>query len=127
MFVPKNRGFKRQYVYGGAGMFDSIAGFITRLFTSNVASNVAKQITSSALNAGKFVAKEAGKKALNIGKTAAVDAGKKFIEKSVTKVFANKLTPKSKAILKKHAGVQMQQKANNLSNYMVRIHKTLIH
>ena len=25
MFIPKNRGFKRQYVYGGAGIFDSIA------------------------------------------------------------------------------------------------------
>ena len=101
MFVPKNRGFKRQYVYGGAGIFDSIASFFTRLFTSNAA----KAIASSAVDVGKSAAKELGKKALDAGKTAALDAGKKFIERSVTKA----LTPKSQAILEKHAGIPMQQ------------------
>ena len=35
----------------------------------------------------------------------AIDAGKRLIEKGITKV----LTPKSQAILQKHAGVPMQQ------------------
>lgn len=87
MFVPKNRGFKRQYVYGGAGIFDSIASSFTRLFTSDAA----RQIASSALDVGKSAAKELGQKALDVGKTAALDAGKKHVEKGVTKV----LTPKS--------------------------------
>ena len=33
MYVMKNHGFKRKYVYGGSGLFDSLA----RLFTSGVA------------------------------------------------------------------------------------------
>lgn len=101
MFVPKNRGFKRQYVYGGAGIFDSIASFFTRLFTSDAA----KQIASSALDVGKSAAKEVGMKAVDVGKNAALDAGKKLIEKGVTKA----LTPKSQSILQKHAGIPMQQ------------------
>ena len=101
MFVPKNRGFKRQYVYGGAGLFDSIASFFTRLFTSDAA----RQIASSALEVGKSAAKEVGKKALDVGKNVALDTGKKLIEKGVVKV----LTPKSQGILQKHAGVPMQQ------------------
>jgi len=101
MFIPRQRGFKRQYVYGGAGIFDSIASFFTRLFTSSAA----KQIASTALDAGKNAAKEIGKKAVNVGKNAALDAGKKLVERAATKV----LTPKSQSILQKHAGIPMQQ------------------
>ena len=101
MLLLKNRGFKRQYVYGGSGLFDSIASFIARLFTSSAA----KQIASTAVDVGKIAAKEVGKKAFDVGKNAVVDAGKKMIQKGVTKI----LTPKSQAILHKHAGVPMQQ------------------
>ncbi len=97
MFVPKNRGFKRQYVYGGTGIFDSIASFFTRLFSSNAA----RQIASTALDVGK----EVGKKAVDVGKNVAIDTGKKLIEKGVTKV----LTPNSQSILQKYAGVPLQQ------------------
>ena len=45
MFVMKNHGFKRKYVYGGAGIFDSLA----KLFTSGIA----KQLTSTAIDVGK--------------------------------------------------------------------------
>ena len=44
MLLLKNRGFRRQYVYGGSGLFDSIASFIARIFTSSAA----KQIASTA-------------------------------------------------------------------------------
>ena len=101
MFIPRQRGFKRQYVYGGAGIFDSIASFFTSLFTSSAA----KQIASTALNAGRTAAKDVGLKALDAGKAAALDAGKKLIEKGVTKV----LTPKPQAILQKHAGIPKQK------------------
>ena len=50
MLLLKNRGFKRQYVYGGSGLFDSIASFIARLFTSSAA----KQIASTAVDVGKM-------------------------------------------------------------------------
>ena len=67
-----------------------MVNFLTRMFTSNAA----KQIASSALDVGKSVAKEGAKKALEAGKSAAVDVGKKLVTKA--------LTPKSKKILQKH-------------------------
>ena len=72
----KNHGFKRKYVYGGAGIFDSLA----KLFTSGVA----KQLTSTAINVGK-----------EVGKKTAIDVGTKLVKKSshpkITKSIA-KLT-----------------------------------
>ena len=79
MIVTK-RGFKQRYAYSGSGIFDTIANFLTRIFTSGAA----KQIASSALNVGKNVAKEGAKKALEAGKSAAVDAGKKLVTKALT-------------------------------------------
>ena len=89
MIVPKH-GFKKRYAYGGSGIFDTIANFLARIFTSSAA----KQITSSSLDVDKSIAKEGAKKALEAGKTAAVDAGKKLV--------TNALTPKSKKILQKY-------------------------
>ena len=89
MIVPKH-GFKKRYAYGGSGIFDTMVNFLTRMFTSNAA----KQIASSALDVGKSVAKEGAKKALEVGKSAAVDVGKKLVTKA--------LTPKSKKILQKY-------------------------
>ena len=89
MIVPKH-GFKKRYQYGGSGIFDTVVNFLTRMFTSNAA----KQIASSPLDVGKSVAKEGAKKALEVGKSAAVDVGKKLVQKA--------LTPKSKKILQKY-------------------------
>ena len=85
MKVTKH-GFKKRYAYGGSGIFDTIAKFLT--------SNAAKQIASSALDVGKSVAKEGAKKALEVGTTIATDVGKKLVTKA--------LTPKSKKILQKY-------------------------
>ena len=85
MFVPKNRGFRRLYVYGGTGIFDSIGSFFTKLFTSNAA----KQLASTALDVGKSAVKDIGKKAVDVGKNAALDAGKKLFEKGVTKALTS--------------------------------------
>ena len=65
MFVMKNHGFKRKYVYGGSGLFDSLA----RLFTSGVA----KQLTSTAIDVGK-----------EVGKKPAIDVGTKLVKKVLT-------------------------------------------
>ena len=65
MYVMKNHGFKRKYVYGGSGLFDSLA----RLFTSGVA----KQLTSTAIDVGK-----------EVGKKRAIDVGTKLVKKVLT-------------------------------------------
>ena len=35
MIVPKH-GLKKRYAYGGSGVFDTIANFLARIFTSSV-------------------------------------------------------------------------------------------
>ena len=65
MYVMKNHGFKRKYVYGGSGLFDSLA----RLFTSGVA----KQLTSTAIDVEK-----------EVGKKTAIDVGTKLVKKVLT-------------------------------------------
>ena len=92
MIVPKH-GFKKRYAYGGSGIFDTMVNFLTRMFTSNAA----KQIASSALHVGKSVTKEGAKKALEASKSAAVDVGKKLVQKA--------LTPKSKKMLQKYTNI----------------------
>ena len=92
MIVTKH-GFKKWYAYGSSGIFDTIANFLTRIFMSSAA----KQIASSALDVGKSLAKEGAKKAkkaLEAGKSATADMGKKLVTKA--------LTPKSKKILQKY-------------------------
>ena len=57
MLVSKH-GFKKKYACGGSGIFDTIANFLTRTFTSSAA----KRIASSTLDVGKSVPKEGVKK-----------------------------------------------------------------
>ena len=87
MIVTKH-GFKKSYTYGGSGIFDTIANFLTIIITSNAA----KQIASSALDVGKSVAMEGAKKALEAGESAAVDVSHESvntkIEENFTKIYA---------------------------------------
>ena len=106
MIITKH-GFKKRYAYGGSGIFDTIANFLTRIFTSSAA----KQIASSALDVGKSVAKEGAKKALNVGKSAAVDVGKKLVTKA--------LTSKSKKILQKYTAGPTKQPAMQDINTLI--------
>ena len=69
MFIMKNHGFKRKYVYGGLGIFSSLASFLGNLFTSGVA----KQLTSTAIDVGK-----------EVGKRTAVDVGTRLVKKVLT-------------------------------------------
>ena len=77
LLIPK-RSYKKKYVIGGAGIFDSIGNFFARMFSSNAY----KQLASTALQAGKTAAKDIGMKAIVVGKTVAIDAGMKLIEKA---------------------------------------------
>ena len=78
MIVPK-QGFKRQYAFGGTGIFDTIGNIIMGIITSQAA----KDLTKTALDASK-----------NIVKTTASDVGNRLVKKV--------LTPKSKSIISKH-------------------------
>ena len=67
MIVARHR-FKKRYAYGGSGIFDTIANFLMRIFTSSAV----RQVASSALSVGKGAAKEGAMKALEVGKSAVV-------------------------------------------------------
>ena len=86
MLITK-RTYKKKYVIGGAGIFSSIGNFFARMFSSNAA----KQLASTAVQAGKTAAKDIGMKAIDVGKTVAIDAGKKLVEKTAKTLT----TPKS--------------------------------
>ena len=96
MIVPK-QGYKRQYAFGGTGIFDSIGNIIKGIVTSK---------------AGKDLAKFALDSAKNITKTTASDIGNRLVKKV--------LTPKSKSIISKHTKALNPTdavKINNLVNF----------
>ena len=76
--VITSRTFKKKYVIGGAGFFDSIRNFFAIMFSSNAT----KQLASAALQEGKTAAKDIGMKAIDVGETVAIDAGKNLLEKA---------------------------------------------
>ena len=55
MLITK-RTYKKKFVIGGAGIFDSIVNFFATMFSSNAA----KQLASAALQARKTAAKDIG-------------------------------------------------------------------
>src|SRR6218665_1709882 len=119
MLIVAKRRYKKQYVIGGAGIFDTMAGFFKKLFVSNAA----KQIASTALSAGKDAAKEIGKKALDVGKTVAIDAWKRLIDKAAAKIMkptapTTVLTQKSKDVLTRliNDGARLDNNNNNNNN-----------
>ena len=81
MLDIKTRKYKKQYVIGGSGIFDTVKNFFGKLFTSNAARQAASTALSVGKSAAKDVMKEVGKNAVEVGKTAAIDAGKKLVEK----------------------------------------------
>ena len=77
---------RKIYVIGGTGTFDSIMNILARMFSSNAA----KQLASTAVQAGNTAAKDIGMKAVDVGKIVAIDAGKKLVEKAVKKLSTQK-------------------------------------
>jgi hypothetical protein len=85
MLVVAKRSYKKVHVVGGAGIFDSIAGFLKRLLTSNAA----KQIASTAV-------KEIG----SVAKDKAIDVGKRLLNKVLTPTVRQEpITQETKVIL----------------------------
>ena len=94
MIVPK-QGFKRQYTFGGTGIFDTIGNIIKGIVTSQAGKDLAK----SALDVGK-----------NIAKTTATDVGNRLVKKV--------LTPKSKSIISKHTKALNRTTQLKLMNWL---------
>src|SRR6218665_925897 len=124
MLIVANRRYKKHYVIGRAGIFDTVAGFFKKLFVSNAA----RQIASIALSAGKDAAKEIGKKALDVGKTMAIDTGKRLIDKAAAKIMeptapTTVLTQESKDVLTRlindGARLDNNNNNNNINNVMM--------
>ena len=67
MLITKST-YKKKYVIGGAGIFDSIGIFFARMFSSNAA----KQLALAAPQAWKNATKDI--KAIDVSKTVAIDA-----------------------------------------------------
>ena len=93
MLVVQNRRFRKEFMVGGSGIFDSLLKFLVRTFTSQAA----KKVASSA-------AKEVGKAALEVGKTVAADTKNKLIEK----VMQTKAKNKIENIVSKYTGQSMK-------------------
>ena len=100
MLITK-RTYKKKYVIEAAGIFSSIGNFFARMFSGYAA----KQLASTAHQAGKTAAKDIGMKATDVGKTVAIDAGKKLVEKTAKRLT----TPKSQV-----ANIVVPQIANVL-------------
>ena len=105
MLITK-RTYKKKYVIEGAGIF----GFIWNFFARTFSSNAAKQLSSTALLAGKTTAKDIGLKAIDVGKTVAIDAGKKLVEKAA-KRFP---TPKSQVAIVMVPPEEITKKVNEV-------------
>ena len=63
MLITK-RTYKKKYVIGDAGIFDSIGNFFARMFSSNAT----KLLSSTALQAGKTAVKDIEMKAIDVVK-----------------------------------------------------------
>ena len=77
--------YEKRYVIGGAGIFRFIGNYFARMFSSMAA----KQLASTALQAGKTAAKDIGMKAIDVGKTVAIETGKKLVEKRPLKDYTH--------------------------------------
>ena len=86
MLVVAKRSYKKVHVVGGAGIFDSIAGLLKRLLTSNAA----KRIASTAVQ-------EIG----GVAKDKAIDVGKRLLNKILTPTTVRQqpITEETKVIL----------------------------
>ena len=101
MIVPK-QGYKRQYAFGGTGIFDTIGNIVKGVVTSQ---------------AGKDLAKFTLDSAKNIAKTTTTDVGNRLIKKV--------LTPKSKNIISKHTQALNPNDAVKINELVKRLNSGL--
>ena len=101
MIVPKP-GYKRQYAFGGTGIFDTIGNIVKCVITSK---------------AGKDLAEFALDTSKNIAKTTASDVGNRLVKKV--------LTPKSKSIISKHTKVLNPNDAVKINELLRKLNQGL--
>ena len=99
MLLINNRGFKKQYVYGGSSIFAPIANLASRIMSKEAAKRLASQALQSA----------------------ATHTGKKLAEKAIDKVMSKssslnkpEITAKSQDILSKDAAPKEDFNLNSL-------------
>ena len=93
MLITK-QGYRRKYVVGGRGIFDTVRSLLGRVYTSAAAKTLGKKAATAATNAAI--------KGVEKGATKAVDH---LVSKiPPPKARNSKLPPKAAAILSKHEG-----------------------
>ena len=111
MRIINKQRYKKQYVIGGSGIFDSVSNLLKKVATTNLAKALAKaaqtELGKKAVEASKTVAKEVGLKAIDVGKDVAIAKAKALINR----VAAPKpvLTQQSKDILESLTAPKPQQ------------------
>ena len=99
------KGNKRQYIYGGSGLFTPMSQFISKLFSSGIT----KQLGSTAKEIAKTSASDLARKTVTIGRKAAIETGKTAIDKGLEKIHSKILTPKIKSKINTYTGISKQQ------------------
>ena len=104
-----NKGYKRQYVYGGSGLFTPMSKFISKLFSSSIS----KQLGSTAKDLAKSSTMDLARKVTSVGKKAVIETGTtaidKGLHKSIAKLHSKILTPKNKSKINKYTGINPEQ------------------
>ena len=111
MRIINKQRYKKQYVIGGSGIFDSVSNLLKKVATSNVAKALAKaaqtELGKKAVEASKTIAKEVELKAIDVGKDVAIAKAKALIDKVATPKPV--LTQQSKYILESLRALKPQQ------------------
>ena len=101
-------GYKRQYVYGGSGLFNTVGQFLSKLFTGETV----KKLGSTAKQIIKHSTSDLAKNITTAGKEATIQASKMALDKGLDqglKKIHSKLTPKAQAQILKYTGIKKEQ------------------
>ena len=90
MLIITNKRYIKRHVVGGAGIFDSVSGFLKRFLSTNAAQSLAKAAASDVGKAAIIAAKTASKELATTAITTAIEKGKRVIK---NKISSNDQTP----------------------------------
>ena len=126
MRIINKQRYKKQYVIGGSGIFDSVSNLLKKVATSNVAKALERaaqtELGKKAVEASKTVAKEVGLKAIDVGKDVAIAKAKALIDKVATPKPVQ--TQQSKDLLESLTAPKPQQSKDILLATPATLHVT---